>query len=214
MTSATEIIVTCPCCATPFPAPILMSTNNLGGQSTDFHARAAGHDPLHFVLGSCPNCGFTDYTNTIERGVRVSEATKAKIRDELGPQVRQHKPDVATQFVLAAQIAIWEAQEASTIANHFLRAAWCSRDRGQEMAYRLLACRYFQEALEAESLSDKVWLNYTYLVGELYRRIGESDLAQAWFNRAIEAAETFCNPYADQLAALALDQRDHPREWM
>lgn len=212
MTSAIQIIVTCPCCESPFAAPSLMSTNNLGGQSTDFHARAAGADPLWFVLASCPNCGFTDYTNTIERGVQISDTTKAKIHSNLMPQVQHQKPDVAAQFVMAAQIALWEHQEASTVANHFLRAAWCSFDATQEMDYRRLACHYFEQAVEEELLSSKVRLNYMYLVGELYRRIGESQMAHQWFDQAIEFANSLNDAYADQLAALAQDQRDNPRD--
>lgn len=212
MTSATLIIVLCPCCEVTFPSPMLMSTNTFGGQSTDFHSRAVGDDPLWYVLGTCPTCGFTDYTNKLERGVRLTEATKAKIWDEIAPQMQNHRPDVATQFVMAAQIAIWEHQDASVIGNHFLRAAWCSRDQAQEVEYRRLACRYFEQALAEERLSDKVWLNYTYLVGELYRRMGERQMARVWFDKAIAFAESVDDPYADQLAALARDQRDHPRE--
>jgi hypothetical protein len=52
----------------------------------------------------------------------------------------------------------------------------------------------------------------TYLVGELWRRIGDSSRATEWFNQvALEVTD----PESQQwIVNLARQQRDEPREWV
>ena len=51
----------------------------------------------------------------------------------------------------------------------------------------------------------------TYLVGELWRRVGDTKRAHAWFNRV--AAEVV-DPQSQQwVIDAARQQRDCPREW-
>ena len=51
----------------------------------------------------------------------------------------------------------------------------------------------------------------TYLVGELWRRVGDLTLATAWFNRV--PPEVTDEPAQQWVLDAARQQRDCPREW-
>lgn len=53
-----------------------------------------------------------------------------------------------------------------------------------------------------------------YLVGELYRRIGESELARNDFDEVIAEASGSQIPNADAIRRLAIQQRDAPEKMM
>ena len=67
-----------------------------------------------------------------------------------------------------------------------LRAAWCCVDEGDteaERYFRRQSAWMFERALEAyDGVERDERAVLTYLVGELWRRIGETSLAAEWFD--------------------------------
>lgn len=213
MTTHTEIALTCPACGTEFSSTSWMSTN-IFGKKTDFQPITAGFSPLSLYIHTCTECGFTGNDGEFEEGHDVASDLAQKIRTELGPLVRDGRPDAATRYEFAARIAEWRGDDEETIANAYLFAAWCSVDEGEtesESRYRLSAIEHFKKALDVEGLLaiDRV-PEVVYLIGELYRRVGEVKLAREWFNRVIDQWGDSEDALA--IVKLAQQQRDDPQD--
>ena len=72
------------------------------------------------------------------------------------------------------------------------------------------AIEHFEKALRATEVPEDSVAVITYLVGELYRRIGEESYAHLWFDRVPEVAGQ--NPKAQWVIDLALQQKTDPKE--
>ena len=96
------------------------------------------------------------------------------------------------------------------------RAAWCCADDGDHEAerwYRREAARGYARALERyDDVPRHQRARLTYLTGELWRRVGDERLAREWFGRVNDEV----TDRLDQgwLIALAVLQRNEPRDWM
>ena len=53
----------------------------------------------------------------------------------------------------------------------------------------------------------------TYLVGELWRRVGDATQATAWFNRVPAGDHEHAQQRSNGILDAARQQRDCPREW-
>ena len=91
------------------------------------------------------------------------------------------------KYEAAAKVAEWQGMEPRHVADLLLRAAWCCVDEGDveaERFFRRKAAWKFEEALESfDGVARDERAVLTYLVGELWRRVGDTKLATAWFNR-------------------------------
>jgi uncharacterized protein len=199
---------TCPICDTPMKVNHLTSTNTFGGQETDFRQHAAGFDPLYIVMNTCPTCGYSDFSEFFSKPRPLSDTVKQQIREHLGPV-----EDRAMGYVYAARIAGWRGAPPLEIANLYQRAAWCcadQNDREGESTYRLAAIEHFEQALAQNQLANNPPAVMMYLVGELYRRVGQTDTAREWFDKVLAA-----DNLGDELAwvkTTAQQQRDDPKD--
>ncbi len=198
----------CPICDTAITVYYIGSTNNFGGQSTDFRSHAAGTDPLHVVVSQCGDCGYSDYSNYFIKPRDLSEAVKARIREEIKPSKQALHSRI---YETIAQIAQIRGANSFEIADTYLKTAWCCDDEDDhdgEIAFRKLAIKNFIAALEDDELENNQ-MPITYLVGELYRRIGDAENARLWFDRVITADDN--SEKMTRLRAIAQRQRDDPK---
>ncbi len=215
MTTFMELEVECPCCGAKFDTHILTSTNTFGGQTTDFHQRAVGFEPLAFMISTCPDCGYTTTGENQRKNAPVGAALRERVNAELKPLVQEGVPDTPKQYEFAALIAEWRGDNDERIGDLYLRAAWCAAEfgpRSAENRYRLAAIDRFERTLDFETLPDDRRLTLSYLIGELYRRIDDVDAAREWFDRVIAEAEASEDKSIQRIANVALQQRDQPRD--
>jgi tetratricopeptide (TPR) repeat protein len=187
-----------------------MSTNTVD-RRTDFHPVTAGYPPIPLQISICPTCGYSGSIADYESPVEITPEIKKKIAAELTPQIKDGIPNQAIGYAFAARIAEWEGAEAIRIADLFLLAAWCAVDEYEavdDIPHRLSAIEYFKRALEEDQVPSENRQNVTYLIGELYRRVGDVAQAGEWFDKAIGL------PDNDQITKLARQQRDDPKETM
>ena len=57
MTTLRQIELSCPICGNSFQSQAVVTTNAFGGKRTDFHERAAGTQPLAYLIHMCDECG-------------------------------------------------------------------------------------------------------------------------------------------------------------
>lgn len=115
-------------------------------------------------------------------------------------------------YTNAALIATLRGTPAKEIADLYLRAAWCCADKQDiegEQTKRKTAIEYFERALENNEIEARQRPVVTYLVGELYRRIGDVYTACIWFDKVL--SWTDLDEELAWLSRIAKQQRDNPQ---
>ena len=214
MTTLRLIELSCPVCGKSFQSQAVASTNAVGGKRTDFHERAAGTQPLAYQIHTCDGCGYSGGEADFTHEADIGPLLKEHVLNELAPR----GPWVTTgsvKYEAAAKVAGWQGLEDRHIADLLLRAAWCCVDEGDveaERYFRRHAAWAFESALakyDAVPAEERAVL--TYLVGELWRRIGDLVQAHAWFDRVADEASG--DPSQHWIIAAAGQQRTNPEEW-
>src|ERR1700730_6906075 len=85
MTTLQEIELRCPVCATRFRSQTVVATNSFGGKRTDFHERAAGRQPLPYLVHMCTRCGYAGGEREFADEGEASPALKQLVWRELAP---------------------------------------------------------------------------------------------------------------------------------
>ena len=215
MTTLKEVRLHCPVCEREFPSRRVVSTNVFGGKRTDFQPRAAGTQPTPYFIHVCPKCGYAGTMDAFSTETAPAASVVEHVWNDIAPRMTGSCLAGSDKFDLAARVAIWSDSSLLIVADLYLQAAWCCVDEGDveaERYYRRLAAWSFERALTEYDLvepSDRAVL--TYLVGELWRRIGNERLAREWFDRVED--EIVDEATQRWLVDIAMQQRDNPRDW-
>jgi len=203
MTRTQRIRLTCPSCGAEVDHTAVMSTTTYG-QDTDFRPLSAGIPPRAVTMSSCHRCGFTGSEDDFPGS--LSPTVAAQIAGMERPD------DAAGRWAAAALIAHWRGRPDEDVGFRYLNAAWCVLDDGgdlpRERGYRRKAIEHFERHLRSDVVAGRAEL--TYLVGELYRRVGETSPAHEWFDRAVALAGG--DPSLGWLAQLARQQKTAPQD--
>ena len=215
MTTLNLIELTCPVCATDFRSQTVVATNGFGGKRTDFHERAAGMQPLPYFVHLCAHCGYAGVERDFGDCAEPTEGLREFVWTVLAPSLQREQPSGSLKYEHAAHVAEWLGSESRYLADLYLRAAWCAVDECDteaERYYRRKAVRQFAEALNGYGgVPTEERAVLTYLVGELWRRIGDETQAERWF--ASVAAEVTDESTQAWVIDAADQQRCQPREW-
>jgi hypothetical protein len=173
--------------------------------TTDLHRLTSGFSPLEFMVNSCQRCGFTgdqhDFSGNVEPHVA------AEIDRRIRPHVGDEKLTTDTRWEFSALISEWRGMAPEAVAQQYLHAAWTAASADKEAYYRRRAADWFERALE-EGVEEDERPTLEYLVGELYRRVGDTAVAHQWFDVAIEDATQ------TDLKELAEQQKTDPQEYI
>src|SRR5689334_24523886 len=82
MTTLRQIDLRCPVCDNEFKSQSVVSTNAFGGKRTDFHERAAGTQPLAYLIHMCSECGYSGGESDFTPGADVSPSLKQHVFEE------------------------------------------------------------------------------------------------------------------------------------
>lgn len=225
MTTLQQIELQCPVCETRFRSQAVVSTNSFGGKRTDFHERAAGTQPLPYLVHMCQNCGYTGAERDFTDEADLTPLVREHVWTELAPQFAQVAVAIGSptrlpiagsaKYEAAAKVAEWQDLEPRQVADLLLRAAWCCVDEGDieaERFFRRKAAWAFASALDGfDGVAREERAVLTYLVGELWRRVGDRTQAWEWFDRV--AGEVIDGSTQQWVMDAARQQRECPREW-
>jgi uncharacterized protein len=214
MTTLRQIELSCPICGNSFQSQAVVTTNAFGGKRTDFHERAAGTQPLAYLIHMCCECGYSGGERDFGNEARPSPLLREHVLNELAPLVTVSATG-SEKYEAAAKVAEWQGLDERQIADLLLRAAWCCVDEGDieaERYFRRHAAWMFERALAKYDgvVSDERAV-LTYLVGELWRRIGDLGQSRSWFDKV--ADEITDNDSQHWVIAAAEQQRSDPQEW-
>jgi uncharacterized protein (DUF2225 family) len=215
MTTLQQIELRCPICESRFRSQAVVSTNSFGGKRTDFHERAAGTQPLPYLIHTCVKCGYSGSERDFTEEADVSPTLKEMVMSELAPCAAGGCLTGSEKYEAAAKVAEWQGMEPRHVADLLLRAAWCCVDEGDieaERFFRRKAAWKFEESLDSfDGVPREERAVLTYLVGELWRRIGDAGQSHAWFDRV--TGEIVDGTTQQWIVDAARQQRDCPREW-
>jgi uncharacterized protein len=215
MTTLRQIELSCPVCGNEFASQAVLSTNSFGGKRTDFHERAAGTQPLPYFVHMCSRCGYTGSERDFGEEADVGPLLKEHVWDELAPRLPSGAVSGSDKYDFAARVAVWQGCEPRRVADLYLRAAWCCVDEGDveaERYYRRHAAWMFERSLGTfDGVEREERAVLTYLIGELWRRVGDDEQAAGWFDRV--ADEVVDTPVQKWVVDAARQQRTCPREW-
>jgi len=214
MTTLRQIILSCPVCGNSFQSQAVVTTNAFGGKRTDFHERAAGTQPLAYLVHMCGECGYSGGESDFNTEGEVSPALKEHVLNELTPSVSFFITGSA-KYEAAAKVAEWQGVEERNVADLLLRAAWCCVDEGDteaESYFRRHAAWMFERALaKYDGVASEERAVLTYLVGELWRRVGDLSQARTWFDKVEGEVDDAAGQH--WIVAAAEQQRTDPQEW-
>ncbi len=185
MTTIHQETLTCPACHTTFKVQVVGSCG-YAGKDTDFRPHYWGLDPLPLFVHTCPRCLFSGYEAHF--AAPVSEELRKWLVEERGLG-RLQSDTGSRRYTLAARCREQAGDNDIAIADMYLRASWCARveeDRPMERLSQRRAVECFQRALAAGLVPPNQQAAITYLVGELYRRLGDFELATAYLARVKE----------------------------
>ncbi|MBI4872356.1 MAG: DUF2225 domain-containing protein [Candidatus Riflebacteria bacterium] len=237
-TTGPEIRLTCPCCGTGFTSPVAIEQPVLRVRS-DLYRQAAGASQLAYQIHACPRCGFAGNQQAFARPT-LSEAHRARVLRDLMPRVRGYyeEPSKPTgmqslaalmprctssvkdrvpghvKYLCAAMVAEWLGESDSLVADYLLKAGWCAEEGGLQPRDALLsAVAHFERSLARQTeLRRDQRATVAYLVGELYRRLGDPARANAWFSTV--AREVVDPGEQSWLVDAARRQQLAPEDWL
>ena len=91
MTSLQPIDLVCPVCDNHFRSQSVLATNSFGGKRTDFHERAAGAQPLPYLVHCCSACGYSGVAQSFAEGTEVTPQVREKVLTVLTPRAADAK---------------------------------------------------------------------------------------------------------------------------
>jgi uncharacterized protein (DUF2225 family) len=188
MTTVESHRFTCPLCGHPFDSQLITSTNSFGPLHSDFYREASGAQPICLFVHTCTDCGYTGFESDFEPRAFSTDFTRL-VAETITPEVKKRKINVNGNYYLAALCAQWRGASAQELGRIYHMGAWCCRVRGEkekEKFYLARAAESFEKALAAGQPAPEMRAMYAYLIGDLYRRLGDGDRAKEWYGRVRE----------------------------
>jgi len=205
--------ITCPVCKNKFMSRnVRSSAYQVAERDADFYTHYEGVNPLHYEVWVCPNCLYAARRVDFSQ---VSGEAKKKIEELCQKNLSQPKefdftkertPELALEaYKLALSYYKMRPVTSEVRAGVSLRVAWLCRETAdveQERDYLREALEYYIAAFEkgGEVASKLGEVGLTYLIGELYRRLGNYQQAVQWFGRTVMNKAVKLKPEIERLS--------------
>jgi len=202
--------VKCPVCSTDYSTKkVRTRALRLIKQDEDFLPYYQGENPIKYRVFVCPNCGYAAYEDKYNA---ISDQGKEEIKRKISSQWKKRSYGnvrSTDEAIETCKLALYEGQilEESRLylGTVALNIAWLCRLKGdvdQEKRFLKIAKDFYEEGYYKEDLSntsmDEIKLGY--LIGELYRRLGDADNAAKWFNAVVTSHNSYSNPNIRKMA--------------
>lgn len=188
MTTVQEHRFTCPLCGNPFESRLVASTNTFGRLHSDFYREASGAQPVCLFVHTCPGCGYTGFEGDFQPQSFPPEFAQ-QVAKIITPEVKGKDVGANGHYYLAALCAEWRGASHRELGRIYHMGAWCWRTRGdqeKEWFNLFMAVENFEAALRCGEVPEESRAMYAYIIGDIYRRMGEPDEANAWYGKVPE----------------------------
>lgn len=206
----------CPVCSESFLSENIR--NNRLRQTRadeDFHTHFEEASPLYYHVVVCPSCLYGERRNVFPE-LRAKQAELIRGRAETlktaaGGFNFNHLRDfrlALKSFEIGAAVTRIKEESSDIVGGMYLRAAWVCREQGEdalELDYLRKTLEYYEKAYlnESTEFGQLGTCGFQYLLGEIYRRLGNPKQAITLYTKALSNKEIKDKP---QVARLARDQ--------
>lgn len=193
MTTLQPFQFTCPLCGNKFESQLVTSTNSFGRLHSDLYKEAEGQQPVCYFIHTCPDCGYTGYEGDFGPQ-SLDDAFKGLVEKIITPEVKSRQIETNGNFYLAALCAEWRGAPAYVLARIYHMGAWCYRIKGEkdkELFYLQEALANFERALRQDDTPKENRAVYTYLIGDIYRRLGDPERAKEYYGKVEQALKEY-----------------------
>mgnify|MGYP006417068607 CR=1 FL=1 len=166
-------------------------------------------NPNFYYINVCPDCG---YSFTDDFSSYFPPGAKQVIQDKICSQWVPHDygaertiQDALNTFKLAAYSSMLKKEKHIVTAGLYIRIAWLYRSTenlDQELRFLKLALKEYTESYSTGDYkgTQVSELRLMYLIGELSRRLGQTQDAVRFFSKVIEKQRQSVEPQIIQLA--------------
>lgn len=194
--------VVCPVCSKKIEVTKVRSKACvISSKDTDFCVYYESVNPLLYEAWVCEHCGYAALGEKFEE---LSYKDAKKIKDEISPFWKSRKfsgeRDI-NKALEAYKLALFNLQKIEAKASDFakvcIRIAWLYRFNNDKREFEFLrhALNFYVDAYNNERFPINKLDEYTcmYLIGELNRRVGNTEDAIVWFSKLINSHEARAN---------------------
>ena len=205
--------VVCPICNFKFNAKaVKASSYRVGKKSSDLFTDYTLVNPYFYDVWVCNSCGYSAMKSDFEKikshqAEEIHKRITTKWNGKTYPDI--YDVDVAIErYKLALLNTLVMDGNSSRKAYNCLKLAWMYRikeDKEKEQAFLGQALEGFNKAYFEENFPIYGMDKFTtmYLIGELFRRIGDNDNAMKWFSQVITTPNV-----NSKVKEMAKDQKD------
>jgi uncharacterized protein (DUF2225 family) len=165
---------------------ITMSMTTFGGYA-DFEKKGAIGDYYFQFVNSCPKCHFSAFDEDFKK--KFSDVEKESLRNFLN-QFKDKDFEEPTQCEIAGEIYKFLNSKNTDIAFCYLVGSYHLRnDENQterRKQFQKNVILFYLAGLNKNEIEKPNRASYIYLVGEMYRRLGDFENAILYYNKAID----------------------------
>lgn len=189
-----QVKKTCPVCGGAFATMKVRNRLTPKQRHSDFFIEYEAINPYLYEVWVCPHCGYAapeEYFAVLDDGQKVALQkllTGKDVQVDFGGE--RTLQDGINAFKIAIFLAEHIACPASRLAGMYLRLGWLLRvaqDPAEQECLRQ-ARTYFERAYFQETLplgGKMSGAAVKYMIGELYRRAGDTKTALKWFSEVV-----------------------------
>jgi len=197
-----NVTITCPVCSKNLEVTKVKSKAcKVVSNDTDFCTYYETVNPLFYDIWVCGHCGYAAQRDKFpDISFKNSKIIREKVTPHWNPRDFSGERDVNAAletFKLALyELNLLETSKPSDFARICLRIAWLYRindkvkdSKDKENEFLNFALKHYVNAYEKERFPIGKFdeITCTYLIGELYRRVGNPEESLKWFSRIISS---------------------------
>jgi len=214
MTTFSPITLECSVCDEIFESSEIGSCG-YGTRRTDFRPNYWGFNPVNYFYHLCPNCGFCA-PKEIYKGKFENSVDKLNLRRELD-RLKPIEEVTLSKKVERAMICLEIANKIDiadlndlNLANNWLEAFWWAETEEEAKRFGEKTLRYYKLAFEKDEIPEAEKITTKYLIGEINRRLGKTEIATKFFDEVISLTENIKD--LKDIYNLTLQQKSNPQE--
>ncbi len=203
----------CPVCNVKFQVENVRQNKLMQVQvDEDFHAHFDPISPLYYAMTVCPDCFYSERKQSFEElkgkplaAVRSGMGSLKQLSGGFNFRLIRTFELALKSFELGALTVQLKAESSDVIGGMYLRASWLCRESGDEKleaVYLKKTLEYYEKAYMNESteFGQLGSCGFQYMLGEIYRRLGNEPKAMELFMRAVANKEIKTKPQVERLA--------------
>ena len=202
----------CPVCGGKFQSENVRQNKLMSVRvDEDFHTHFDPLSPLYYAVVVCPDCCYAERRQNFEEikgkhlmAVKAGLSSLKRLSGGFNFRLIRTFELAVKSFELGALTVELKGETSDVIGGMYLRAAWTCREVGDEKLenmYLRKTLEYYEKAYmnEATEFGQLGSCGFQYMLGEIYRRLGNNEKAMELYMRSVANKEIRQKPQVERL---------------